>query len=91
MIEILIIMAAGIVLGLGLRRRPVVVRHIERAITWSIWLLLLLLGIAIGSSQAIMEGLAQLGLTALYITLGAVAGSILAAGLLWRFVFLRRH
>ncbi|MFO7979138.1 MAG: LysO family transporter [Bacteroidales bacterium] len=87
MIEILIIMGVGILAGRLLRGKPVIVARVEKAIIWSIYLLLLLLGVAIGSSQQIMSGLSQLGLTALWITLAAVAGSIIMAGLLWKFIF----
>lgn len=87
MIEILVIMALGILTGVALRGRKKFVYKIEKAVMWCIYLLLLLLGIAIGSDSVIMAGLPVLGLTAIIITLGGLAGSVILAALLWKYVF----
>lgn len=80
-------MVAGIVAGLFLRGKPRAIYWVERSIMWSIYLLLFFLGLAIGSNPLIMAGLAGLGLTALWITLGGMAGSIVLAAILWKYVF----
>lgn len=90
MIQILFLMSAGVIIGIFMRGKKKFLNHLEKAIMWSIYLLLLLLGISIGSNKVIMASLPGLGLSALMITLGGLAGSILLAALLWKFLFSKK-
>ena len=79
MITVILIMLVGIVVGIWLRTKPKFVLVNDKLITYAIYLLLLLLGISIGSNKIIVANLPILGVKALVITLGAVFGSVLLA------------
>jgi len=80
-------MAAGMGIGLLLRGRKKLIHILDHLILWSIFLLLFLLGLSIGLNPEIMQNLPSLGVRALVLTLGGVAGSLLAALLLWKLFF----
>ena len=79
MISVVAVMTAGIVLGYLLRHKSLFISINDRLIMWAIYLLLFVLGIAIGTNETIMKSLPTLGLKALAITFGGVMGSILLA------------
>jgi uncharacterized membrane protein YbjE (DUF340 family) len=54
---------------------------------WAIYLLLFLLGVAIGTNEVIVKNLPALGFKALLISLGGVLGSVLVAWLAYRLWF----
>ena len=76
MFTVVIIMAAGMLAGYLLRRQKKLISLSEKLVMWAIYLLLFLLGVAIGVNDQILERFADLGLLALAITFGGVAGSI---------------
>ncbi len=78
------IMLAGVLTGYLLRSRRL--HRIHKVITLLVWLLLFLLGVDVGGNRAVVTGLHTLGLEAVVITAGAVAGSTLFAWALWYFV-----
>lgn len=82
MLKIVAIMLGGICVGFLFRKRNL--KWIQHIITLLIWLLLFLLGIEVGCNKRIIEGLQTLGLEALVLTIGGVAGSVLLSWLLWR-------
>lgn len=75
-------MLAGMLTGFLLRKRNL--SFIHPAITMLIWALLFLLGIEVGSNEAIIRGLHTIGLEAVVLTLGGTLGSVTAARLLWQ-------
>lgn len=77
-------MLSGILFGYLFKKKKIT--WISRVITLLIWVLLFLLGIDVGSNQAIMSGLHTIGLEALVITVGAVLGSVVGARLLWKWI-----
>jgi uncharacterized membrane protein YbjE (DUF340 family) len=87
MLEILALMFAGTLAGYLIRKRQVQVRLLEKGILWSIFLLLFLLGLSIGSNDEVMRQLPVLGGQAFLLSLGGVGGSLLFAFLAWRFLF----
>lgn len=84
-------MALGMLVGYFLRGKHKAISGIEKAILWSIFLLLFFLGLSIGGNELIMASLPKLGLNALIITLGGVAGSLLAAYAIWKLVFVKER
>lgn len=84
MFIILLFMVCGIVIGRLLRAR--VSGGISFIITFLIWLLLFILGAEVGGNADLIKGISNLGFEALIITLGAIAGSVIFAFVLWRFV-----
>lgn len=84
MLTVFAILFAGIGTGhLLVGRRLVLVRPLITAI---IWALLFLLGVEVGADPGVVGGLTTLGVTAFTIFALSVAGSILAAWGLWRWV-----
>ena len=91
MLTILLLMGGGIALGYALRGNSVVIRFADTAILWSIFLLLFLMGYSIGINELIMGQLHLLGYSALLLSLGSIAGSILLARLLRRYLINKRQ
>ena len=82
MLIIFAVIIGGIVTGRLLIGRRLA--FVQRIITVTIWALLFLLGVEVGSDPAVVGSLATLGTAALAIFAFSVAGSIFAAWLLWR-------
>lgn len=85
MFTIIGLMLTGMLLGYLLRRRDL--GKIHQVITCLIWLLLLILGIEVGSNEQIIRGLHTIGLEALLLTLGGTLGSVIAAWALWKALY----
>ncbi|KAA6326769.1 hypothetical protein EZS27_024170 [termite gut metagenome] len=62
---------------------------IHKITTGLIWLLLFLLGLEVGSNEAIIEGLSAIGLQATIIIITAVMGSIFYSWRLWQLITTR--
>ena len=62
----------------------VAARRQGRIVTWLIWLLLLLLGIEVGSNEMIVRSLPTLGVEALLLSSAATLGCCVLAWMLWR-------
>lgn len=90
MLTVVLIMMAGVVLGYFLRKRKRLAAINDKFITYAIYLLLLLLGISIGSNKTIVANLPVLGVKALVVTIGAMVGSILLALLTYNLFFKNR-
>lgn len=88
--EIVFLMLAGTAAGFLMRRRLPLLRFLEKGILWSIYLLLFLLGLSIGSNPEIVRQLPGLGGQALLLSLGAVGGSLLFAFFAWRFMLKKK-
>jgi uncharacterized membrane protein YbjE (DUF340 family) len=58
---------------------------------WAIYLLLFLLGIAIGTNEIIVRNLPTLGLKALLISIGGVVGSVLFASIAYHLWIKPKH
>ena len=87
MVTVLILMVAGILIGLFVERISFVLKYIDKTISLTIYLLLFLLGISVGINDKIIKNLDTIGVEALVITLGAVAGSVLMAWTVYRLFF----
>ena len=81
MLTIILMMALGLAAGYLLRYRRT--EWLPKAVTAMVWLLLLLLGVEVGSNAMIMGNLHRLGLDALIIAALATIFSIVASVLLW--------
>lgn len=84
------LIVVGIMLGgllMGRYGPSVSSKVVQKLIVWAIWALLFLLGLSVGSNHQIMDNLGTIGLDAVLITLGAVAGSVLCAWVVYRFYF----
>ena len=79
MLTVITIMTSGILVGYLFRNQKWISKPIGIIINWSIYLLLLLLGITVGTDEIIMNNLEKIGLDALLLTIGAVSGSVLVS------------
>ncbi len=85
------IMFGGIAVGYLLRKLAFL-QQIGKPISYTILLLLFLLGLSVGSNKEIISNLPTLGGQALLIAVAATAGSVLAAWAVYHFFFTeRRH
>lgn len=75
---IILILIISICVGLLLQNFRFL-RHIERSATWTVWLLIFVFGISLGSNEEIVNDFAYFGLTAFLIALAGVIGSAFAA------------
>jgi uncharacterized membrane protein YbjE (DUF340 family) len=87
MTTVLILMAAGILLGVFLNKHTHLLKVVDRLISYSIYLLLFLLGIAVGTNKTIIANLDSIGIKALLVTLGSIAGSVLVLWMLYKVIF----
>ncbi len=77
--QILLILAAGMLIGRLLASRRKILVLASRGATWSLYLLICLLGLSVGADRAIMSALSRLGVQAAVLCAGAILGSVLAA------------
>lgn len=87
MLTVIVVMAIGVIVGFLIRTRKRWVKLADRLTMWAIYLLLFLLGIAIGANEVIVKNLPALGFKALLISLGGVLGSVMVAWLAYRLWF----
>ena len=84
MFTIILMMLGGIALGYICRNRAM--GWVKHLITGLIWLLLLVLGLEVGSNARVMDSLLTLGGESLLLAVGATLGSVLLAKALWQWV-----
>ena len=87
MITVLALMTLGIFIGLFINNRPKIIKGVDKMTTWSIYLLLFLLGIGVGLNEKIINNLHSIGLQAIILTIGAVLGSLIFAYITYTFFF----
>lgn len=87
MVEILVIMAAGMLIGYLLRQKRALFAVIDRIVMAVIFLLLFVLGISVGLNETVVGSIHIIGIKAVILTIGAVAGSIGCCWLAWRLFF----
>lgn len=83
MLKIVGVMLCGVLAGYVLRNRKM--NFVPKLIMGAIWLLLFLLGIAVGANDEILNHLDTIGLQALLLSLGAVGGSVVLAWVVYHF------
>lgn len=88
MLKVVAIMLSGMAVGFLLRKRQL--RLVPHAVTVLIWLLLFLLGIEVGSNPQVINGITSLGLEALWLSVAGMAGTLVFAWALWKWVSLKK-
>ena len=86
MFSIISTMFLGIGIGYGLRNWAIL-QKTEKTISITIFLLLFLLGISVGSNELIINNLAAFGWQAAILAFSATCGSILASWMVLKFFF----
>ena len=88
MLKIVGIMLLGVFTGYLLKNYQL--RWVQKWIMLAIWLLLFLLGIAVGTIGEIVNNLDTVSVNVLNLALGGVSGSVILAWVVYRFFFMRR-
>ena len=83
MFIILLLLAGGIGIGY-LMRRIHFLQHIDKSISFTIYALLFLFGIHIGSDQKLIDSFHTLGLQAFVISFAGIIGSLLVTYIAFR-------
>lgn len=78
---------AGALVGLALRGRQRATKAVDTATSATIFVLLFLLGLTLGSDDTVMQAFRQLGWQALVLSLGSVAGSVALSAIVYRHFF----
>ena len=84
MFTIILMMLCGMAIGYACHKVPM--GWVKHVITLLIWVLLLVLGIEVGSNRRIVESLLTLGGESVLLALAATLGSVVAAKVLWNVV-----
>ncbi|HKL08947.1 MAG TPA: LysO family transporter [Bacteroidales bacterium] len=87
MITVLLLMTSGIIVGWILHHKTSFLQWISKFTNWAIYLLLFLLGLAVGSNEEILSSFDKIGYLSIAITLFAVAGSIFTAWITYQLFF----
>jgi len=90
MFTVILIMLAGMGVGYLFRFREKVLKHIDAIITWSIYLLLFLLGISVGTNKIILNNIDSILYQVILLTIGAVMGSVVMSYFTYR-LFFKKH
>jgi uncharacterized membrane protein YbjE (DUF340 family) len=87
MIAILIVLSAGILIGLLLIRSPKMHQINNHLLNWAIYLLLFFLGLSVGTNQEVIQNLGKIGYEAVAIAVASIFGSVLLSGIIFKFLF----
>jgi uncharacterized membrane protein YbjE (DUF340 family) len=87
MVTVIVIMISGILIGYLFRNQKWISGPVGKIITWSIFLLLFLLGISVGTNDTIISNLDKIGLNALLLTVGAISGSVILSYFTFKLFF----
>ena len=89
MIQVLLLMIVGFILGYVLRNKTKFILFSNKATTLIIYMLLFLLGIGVGLNKTIVSNIASIGLQAILITFGAVLGSLILSYFTYKLFFIQ--
>ena len=81
------LIAGGVPVGWAMKDCARAVRWVNSFLSWTVRIMLFLLGLALGMDEALLSQLESLGLYAAVISSLSVAGCFIAARLLGRYVF----
>lgn len=87
MLKIFAVLCLGIAAGWLTRRLPHPRRVAGRATTVAILMLMIFLGTEVGGNELVLRNLGSIGLTAILLGVGTVAGVLFAAKALWKYSF----
>ena len=87
MLNVIMIMTAGILVGVLIRKRQRILKPLDLSINLVIYFLLFFLGVAVGTNEAIVANMGTYGVKALLLTVGGVAGSVAVAFFTYKMFF----
>lgn len=80
-------LVGGVPLGYALRASQRAIRATEHILLWSVRILLFLLGLALGSDDALMARLGSIGVRGAFISICCLAGTLVGVRLIDPFVW----
>ncbi|MFC1897946.1 LysO family transporter [Candidatus Cloacimonadota bacterium] len=89
MFTVIIILILGIGLGYILRHKENLIKAADKLLLWSIYLLLFLLGISVGTNKTIILNFAEIGLKAIVLSLAGVICSIVLSFFVYKYLWKR--
>jgi uncharacterized membrane protein YbjE (DUF340 family) len=89
-IIVISIMILGIAIGLAIGNRPRVIKIISFFTSFAIFLLLFFLGIGVGTNTKLVNHLDSIGIQALVLSIGALAGSLIFAFFTYHLFFKKK-
>lgn len=87
MIEVIVFLTLGIILGYFVRKKPRFLKTSNQLVSISIYALLFLLGVALGVNDDVLVQLPKLGGYAFILAVLSIIGSIALAAFLYRKMF----
>ncbi|MDD5530773.1 MAG: LysO family transporter [bacterium] len=87
MLIIIALLISGILLGFLLREKKGIIVLTDKLTNWTVYLLLLLLGISIGSNEKIISNIGSIGINAIILAVGTVIGSVLLSYVVYLLYF----
>jgi len=90
MIAILLVLTAGIIVGLLIVNYPKLHIINNNLLNYAIYLLLFLLGISVGTNREVIQNLDKIGLEAITIAIASISGSVFLSFFLLKLLF-NRH
>lgn len=87
MVEVIIFLTLGIVLGYLMRKKKQFLSFSNRLVSISVYTLLFLLGIALGTKNEVLAQLPKLGGYAFVIAVLSIIGSVVLAAILYNKMF----
>ena len=87
MFSVLLILLLGISIGYLFRKKQDLIKTADKLLLWSIYLLLFLLGISVGSNKTIIQNFAEIGFKAIVLSLSGVLVSIFLSYIVYRFLW----
>ena len=79
--HILGFLVTGMLVGMLLRKQGSLLWVANRLMTWSLYLMVFLLGSSVGGNHAVIDNLGRLGFQAFLLCAGGIVGSVCAARL----------
>lgn len=86
---VLLILIVSVLIGLLLRRWHWI-RFVERSSTWTVWLIIFVFGVSLGSNETITNDFSQFGITAFLVAIAGIAGSVSAGWIYSRYIGKRK-
>ncbi len=90
MLTVISLMVLGMGLGYLIRNKAALLKKLDRWITYTIYVLLFVLGLTVGKNDIILKNIHLIGVKAFIITLSAVAGSVFVCWFVFLFFFRSR-
>lgn len=90
MFKVFFFLFAGILAGFLFKDRKKLIHFFDKATMWSVFLLLFLFGIEVGTNNKIVSNFLNVGVNGILLSIGAVAGSIFFAAPVYIKLFKKR-